>query len=206
LYATYGPQHWWPGSSPFEIAVGAILTQNTSWVNVERAIANLKEHECLSPQAIHCMSVKKLGDLIRSSGFYNIKAMRLKEFVTFLMEQYDGEIERMKRIKRGPLREELLGIRGIGPETGDSIMLYALGKAVFVVDGYTRRILSRHGLIKGDTSYEAIQTLFESNLKRNVNHYNEYHALLVKLAKERCRARDPVCDGCPLASCWGLAT
>lgn len=198
LFAHYGPQHWWPGDTPFEIAVGAILTQNTNWRNVESAIRSLKAKECLSPRAISRISSSKLGNMIRSSGFYNVKAKRLKAFVQFLMDHYDGSIEKMKRRRMDTLRRELLGIKGIGAETCDSILLYALGKPVFVIDAYTRRILLRHGIIDQRAPYDEIQELFEHHLRRDVKLYNEYHALLVKLGKEYCRVSSPRCDGCPL--------
>jgi endonuclease-3 related protein len=198
LFTFYGPQHWWPGETPFEIAIGAILAQNTNWRNAERAITNLKKNGLLLPEGLHRISIPRLGKLIRSAGFYNIKAKRVKHFVTFLMSNYDGAMGKMRHGRLSSLRKELLGIKGIGPETCDSILLYALEKPVFVIDGYTRRILSRHGLIKNDASYDEIRELFESNLKRSIKCYNEYHALLVKLAKEKCRAKNPLCDGCPL--------
>jgi endonuclease-3 related protein len=198
LLAHYGHQHWWPGDTPFEISIGAILTQNTSWRNVERAIACLKDQRCLSVRAIFTISQAKLGQLIRSSGFYTIKAKRLKAFVQFLVDRYGGNIEKMKHKRVDVLREELLGVKGIGDETADSILLYALEKPVFVIDAYTRRIFSRHGLIDQRAAYGEIKDLFEQHLAKDVKRYNEYHALLVKLGKERCRAQHPLCDGCPL--------
>lgn len=203
LFTYYGPQHWWPGDSPFEIVVGAILTQNTNWRNVEIAIARLKKQRCLSPEEISHISLAKLGRLIQSAGFYNIKAKRLKEFVLFLMDNYDGEILKMKQRRVNVLRRELLTVRGIGPETCDSILLYALEKPEFVVDAYTRRILLRHGLIAKNATYEEVKRLFEANLKREVKLYNEYHALLVRLGKDRCKAKNPMCDGCPLEKTVG---
>lgn len=206
LLARYGPQHWWPGDTPFEIALGAILTQNTSWRNVEIAIDNLKKEGCLSPPALSRMSAERLGRLIRSAGFYRIKAKRVKEFVRFLMRRYDGAMGKMKRRKPGFLREELLQIKGIGPETCDSILLYALQKPVFVVDAYTRRILSRHGLIGEHAPYDEIQRFFETGLERDAKVFNEYHALLVRLGKERCRSKHPRCDGCPLEKIAGVGS
>ncbi len=203
LFTYYGPQYWWPGESPFEIAVGAILTQNTNWRNVEIAIVSLKKQRCLSPEEIYHISSAKLGKLIRSAGFYNIKAKRLKEFVLFLMDNYDGEIPKMKRRRVNVLRRELLAVRGIGPETCDSILLYAVEKPVFMVDAYTRRILLRHDLIAENATYDEVKGLFEANLKRGVKLFKEYHALLVRLAKDRCRAKKPICDGCPLEKTVG---
>ncbi len=198
LIAHYGHQHWWPGDTPFEVSVGAILTQNTSWRNVEYAIACLKDHNCLSVQAISAVSQAKLGQMIRSSGFYTIKAKRLKAFVQFLVEHYGGSIKKMKHKRVDVLRKELLRVKGIGDETADSILLYALRKPVFVIDAYTRRIFSRHGFIDQHAAYDEIQELFEQHLEKDVKRYNEYHALLVRLGKERCRAHHPLCDGCPL--------
>jgi endonuclease-3 related protein len=203
LLSYYGPQHWWPGESPFEIIVGAILTQNTNWRNVEAAIANLKRKGLLSASGIHGISTARLGILIRPAGYYNVKAERVKEFVRFFMHTYKGEIERMKRRRGNSLRKELLAIKGIGQETCDSIMLYALGKPVFVVDAYTKRILLRHGIIAENSSYDDIKGLFESSLRRDAKFFNEYHALLVRVGKERCKTRNPLCQDCPLENIVG---
>ncbi len=197
LYRRFGPQHWWPGDSPFEVAASAILTQNTNWGNVEKAIANLKRAGAMSAYGIHRMPAEKLAELIRPSGYFNIKAGRLKEFVKFLAGQYNGKIEDMACEETDVLREKLLGIRGIGPETADSILLYALGKPVFVIDAYTKRALSRHGLLPPDESYERFQGLFHSSLDADTALFNEYHALFVALGKNFCRPR-PACDACPL--------
>ncbi|MEK6776353.1 MAG: endonuclease III domain-containing protein [bacterium] len=197
LHAHYGPQHWWPAKSRFEVIVGAILTQNTNWKNVEKAIANLKAEDLVSPDAIHRVSRKKLSRLIRPSGYFNIKADRLKSFTDFLMSEYGGSLKGMLREKTVTLREKLLSVKGIGPETADSILLYAAGMPVFVVDAYTRRILSRHGLCEDKASYNQIQSLFMENLKPDVRMFNEYHALLVCAGKTQC-ASTPACPGCPL--------
>jgi endonuclease-3 related protein len=197
LHHFFGPQHWWPGETPFEVAVGAILTQNTNWGNVEKAIANLKRDRKLSPRTLHRLSADKLSLLIRQSGYYTVKAKRLKYFADFLMEEYGGSMERMKGAELADIRPRLLHIHGIGPETADSIILYALEKPVFVVDAYTKRVLSRHRLMAHDSSYEAVQEFFHSQLRRNVSLYNEFHALFVRLAKENCR-KVPLCGGCPL--------
>jgi len=198
LYTTFGPQGWWPASSPFEVAIGAILTQNTNWKNVEKAINNLKRHNLLNPKKLKEIDEKKLSILIKPAGYYNQKAKKIKEFVKFLMENYGGKMEKMKGANPVELREKLLSIKGIGRESADSILLYALGMPVFVVDAYTYRIMLRHGLIYEDITYEELKELFEKNLPSDVKIFNEYHALLVKVGKEFCKKRAPKCDECPL--------
>lgn len=198
LYAALGPQNWWPGDTPFEVAVGAILTQNTNWGNVERAIRNLKAAHSLSARRIHAMPVEELAELIRPSGYYNIKTKRLKAFVSYLMTQWGGSMARMARAPQAELREALLSIKGIGPETADSIILYALDKPVFVIDAYTKRILSRHGVLNYDEPYALYQGLFHGSLVPDLALYNEYHALLVMIGKTHCRPKSPLCEGCPL--------
>jgi endonuclease-3 related protein len=197
LYDAFGPQHWWPGETPFEIITGAILTQNTNWSNVEKAIANLKSAGCLAPDELRHIALAQLAELIRPAGYYNIKAKRLKNFVDWLFEQYDGELANLQAINTSQLREELLAIKGIGCETADSILLYALGRSVFVVDAYTARITLRHELIEPGADYEQLRQLFESNLPQDISLFNEYHALLVKAGKEFCRPKAR-CSGCPL--------
>lgn len=197
LYASFGPQYWWPGETPFEIAIGAILTQNTNWSNVEKAIANLKNDKVLNPTALHNMSQDRLAELIRPAGYFNIKAKRLKNFISFLINKYHGSMSRMKKEELNSVRKKLLSVNGIGPETADSIILYALEKPVFVIDAYTKRVLSRHNILEHDASYDTFQKLFHAKLKENVSLFNEYHALVVRLAKENCRTK-PVCTGCPL--------
>lgn len=197
LFKDYGPRHWWPGETPFEVMVGAILTQNTSWRNVEKAIGRLKMENVLNPEGIHRLKESSLATLIRSSGYYRIKAKRLKAFVKFLFEEYKGDLRRMKREGEMDLRKKLLHIHGIGPETADSILLYGLRKPIFVVDAYTKRILSRHGLVSEKASYEDLQTLFMKHLTPDERLYNEYHALLVHLGKTVCK-KIPECDRCPL--------
>lgn len=197
LYSFFGPQHWWPGDTPLEVAVGAVLTQNTNWGNVEKAIENLKSGGKLNPRAIHAMSDAALADCLRPAGYFNIKAQRLKNFVGFLMSTYGGDMLSMKKEKVGTVRDKLLSVNGIGPETADSIILYALEKPVFVIDAYTKRILSRHSIALQASSYETLQNIFHSVLKEDVKLYNEYHALFVRLAKEYCRTV-PLCTGCPL--------
>ena len=197
LYACFGPQHWWPGETPFEVAVGAILTQNTNWYNVEKAIANLKSDKVLNPRALHDMSHERLASLIRPAGYFNIKAKRLKNFIGLLINKYHGSMSKMKREDLSSVRKKLLSVNGIGPETADSIILYALEKPVFVIDAYTKRVLSRHNILEHDASYDAFQELFHSKLRKDISLFNEYHALFVRLAKENCRTK-PLCTGCPL--------
>ena len=200
LYKFYGPQGWWPGRSRLEVIIGAILTQNTAWANVEKAIKNLKSEGLLSsPSRLHKVNTKKLAHLIRPAGYYNVKSKRLKNFTTFLIAEYKGEINRMAKVPTHRLRSELLSINGVGPETCDSILLYAFNRPVFVVDAYTRRIFSRHGFIGNGSTYEFIQAYFMNNLPSEEKKFNEYHALLVRVAKEHCKAR-PICDNCPLNS------
>jgi len=197
LSETYGPRNWWPGETSFEVMVGAILTQNTSWKNVEKAIERLKEKGVLNPKGIRELRKSTLSSLIRSSGYFRIKSERLKVFVDFLFDEYGGSIKRMKRERVGVLRRKLLDVKGIGPETADSILLYGLKKPVFVVDSYTKRILSRHGILSEKASYEEVQNLFMDHLPHDERLFNEYHALLVHLGKTLCK-KVPRCDRCPL--------
>jgi endonuclease-3 related protein len=196
LYRAFGPRHWWPGETPFEVMVGAILTQNTSWRNVEKAIQNLKARKVLHVRGIQQLKTSQLASLIRSSGYFRIKAERLKAFVDFLSENYNGDLKRMKEGVE-TLRQKLLQVKGIGPETADSILLYGLKKPIFVVDAYTKRILSRHGIISAKTSYDEVQKLFMDYLPRDEGLFNEYHALLVHLGKTLCK-KIPRCDRCPI--------
>lgn len=195
----FGSQHWWPADSPFEVIVGAILTQNTNWLNVEKAINNLKVNRLLYPKSLYNLTDRRLAKLIRPAGYYNIKAKRLKNFLRFFIGRYQGSIKKISRVRFDCLRKDLLRINGIGPETADSILLYALNKPVFVVDAYTKRILLRHKLIKEDAGYEEIQNLFRHSLKRDVELFNEYHALLVRIGKEFCFKNKPKCLRCPLS-------
>ena len=197
LYRVLGPQKWWPADSPFEVIIGAILTQNTSWKNVERAIATLKKKKVLDPLKIYAMEEMLLAGAIKSSGFFNLKAKRIKHFMNFFFEHYGGSIEKMFSEDGSRLREKLLQINGLGPETVDSILLYAGEKPFFVVDAYTKRILLRHGLISGTAGYQDIQALFMDNVKKDVHIFNEYHALLVYVGKHFCRRRAR-CEACPL--------
>ncbi len=198
LYSAFGPQHWWPGDGPVEIMIGAVLTQNTNWANVERAIENLKRAGCLDLRCLYEIPVEDLAALIRPSGYFNVKAKRLKALVRFLCDQFDCQVEEMSDVQTDRLREMLLAIPGLGPETVDSILLYALNRPIFVVDAYTKRIFSRHGLCFEDVDYHQLQHEIMSALEPDVNLYNEYHALLVRLGKEYCRKTSPKCSVCPL--------
>ena len=197
LLARFGPQNWWPGETQFEIIVGAILTQNTNWTNVEKAIANLKSANLLTPEKLHNLELTQLAPLIKSAGYFNVKAKRLKNFLTWLFNDYNGSLTDLQQLNTDRLREELLTIKGVGPETADSILLYAFERPVFVVDAYTARIAVRHHLLEPDIDYEQLRYLFESNLSADVKFFNEYHALLVRLGKEFCKPK-PKCSTCPL--------
>ena len=197
LLAHYGRQHWWPGDGPFEVMVGAVLTQNTNWNNVAKAIGNLKAAGKLSAEALDELEPNELAVLIRPAGYYNIKARRLGNLVRWFLSEYDGSIEALVQRPVDTLREELLGINGIGRETADSIILYALNKTTFVVDTYTYRVLARHGCIDTESDYEEIKDYCQRNLPEQAKLYNELHALIVRVGKEHCKPR-PRCDGCPL--------
>lgn len=196
LYRHYGPQHWWPGDSAFEIMVGAVLTQNTAWVNVERAIANLKAAGALSPQAIHATPARRLAAWLRPSGYFNVKARRLRALCAWLLQA--GGVSRLRRMATPPLRAALLAVHGVGPETADDILLYGFDRPVFVIDAYTRRLFRRLGLVQGRESYETLRARFEQALAPDPGLYNEYHALIVRHAKQVCRTR-PRCGACCLA-------
>ncbi len=198
LFEALGPQHWWPGETPFEVMVGAVLTQNTNWRNVEKAIRNLRKADLLDPVALYAVPVEELEELLRPAGYFRVKARRLRSLLAFLTERYGGSLEAMFATNLSTLREELLTLNGIGPETADSILLYAGGLPVFVVDAYTYRILSRHGWIDSEADYHQIQDFFHSRLPDNPALFNEFHALLVYVGKHYCRKRSPECDACPL--------
>jgi endonuclease-3 related protein len=200
LHSAFGAQHWWPGDSPFEIMVGAVLVQNTAWRNVERAIANLRDAGVMDPRAMFELPVEELAELIRPAGYYQVKARRLRSLLTFIVDQYNGSLETMFSTSVDSLREQLLSIHGIGPETADAILLYAGGLATFVVDAYTHRIMARHGWIGYDAGYHEIKEHFESALPADAALYNEYHALLVRAGKEFCHKAAPKCGACPLES------
>ena len=197
LFEARGHQHWWPGETPFEVAVGAVLTQNTAWKNVEKAISNLKKASCLSPDALSAMPIEQLAMLIKPAGYYNIKAKRLKALLDFLFLKAGGDVSSLSSMPLAELRQSLLSVSGIGRETADSIILYAVGKPIFVVDAYTRRIFSRLGLLNESMDYDEIRALFESNLKPDVELFKDYHAQIVIHGKEQCRKK-PACEGCPL--------
>jgi endonuclease-3 related protein len=198
MLTAYGPQHWWPAETPFEVVIGAILTQNTNWKNVERAISNLKHEGLLRPDALASVQPERLAEVIRPAGYYRIKAKRLKNFIDMLVRDFGGDLDALLALRTSSLREAVLGVSGIGPETADSIVLYAAHRPVFVVDAYTARILHRHGVIDLDATYEDIQSLMQDNLAEDVPTFQEYHALLVEVGKRQCRKAAPDCAGCPL--------
>lgn len=198
LFDYYGPQNWWPADSPFEVIIGAILTQNTNWTNVEKAILNLKQADALSVQKLEQMDAPGLAKLIRPSGYFNIKAKRLKNVIHFLLTKYDGDLNRMFEREMGALRSELLSLNGVGPETADSILLYAGNYPTFVIDAYTKRIFTRLGLFDETMRYEQMRDYFHRRLQQDVTVFNEYHALIVSHAKAFCNKK-PACQGCPLS-------
>jgi endonuclease-3 related protein len=198
LFTAFGPQHWWPGRTPFEVIVGAILTQNTSWTNVERAIANLRKARLLTPAAIEKAAPQKIEALIRASGYFRQKARKLKAFCAFLRFEYGGSLKKMFAQPTPALREKLLGVFGIGPETADSILLYAGAHPVFVVDAYTKRMMARHGWVKEDAKYDDVRWMFERRFPGDAARFNEFHALIVRTGKKFCRTREPDCEACPL--------
>jgi len=197
LMACYGPQYWWPAQEPFEIIVGAILTQSAAWGNVEKAIANLKAAKALSPTALRHLSPSEVATLIHPCGYYNAKALKLRSLAHWLEKHCDNNLDKLFANNTDYLRQQLLSIHGIGQETADSIILYAASKPIFVIDAYTRRIINRIGLAPDSNSYTAYQTLFMDNLPTDARLFNEYHALLVCLAKNACRNR-PLCQQCCL--------
>lgn len=197
MFDALGPQQWWPGETPFEVIIGAILTQNTNWSNVEKAIKNLKADGKLSPEGIKNVPLAELAKLIRPSGFFNVKARRVKAFIHWLFSRYEGSLSRMFNQDLQTLRNELLSVKGIGPETADSILLYAGNMPTFVVDAYTHRIFSRHGFIAEESTYEEMKSFFEERLPKDVKLFNEYHALLVHIGKRYCKPKK-ACEPCPL--------
>jgi endonuclease-3 related protein len=199
LNGYFGDLHWWPADDPFEVMVGAILTQNTAWTNAVKAIKALRKRRLLAPAALSRIPEDELAPIIRSSGYYHLKAARLKAFVRFFLDEYSGNVPNMKSEGLPILREKLLAVRGIGPETADSILLYACQKPVFVSDAYTRRILLRHGFIDEDADYREIQSLFMASLPHDNILFNQFHALIVNTGKTFCR-KTPECADCPLAS------
>jgi len=197
LYKAFGPRHWWPGDSPFEVAIGAILTQNTAWRNVRKAIGNLKAAGLLSPDALYDLPVQDVAAVIRPAGYYNVKARRLKNFVEFLFLENGGDLECLLTEALDTLRNKLLSIKGVGPETADSILLYAGNRPTFVVDTYTKRILFRHKLMPQEASYDEVRSFFMDCLAPDAAMFNEYHALLVHLGHTFCSKRKPKCTACP---------
>lgn len=197
LYSRYGPQDWWPAESELECILGTILTQNTSWKNVEKAFENLKSRGLISVDKLDSISTEKLALLIRPSGYFNQKAVKIKTFISYVKKAYNGELGKMLDEDTDRLREKLLSIKGIGPETADSILLYALKRPVFVIDTYTSRVLSRHSMVSMETSYQEMQELLMNSVPNDVQVFNEYHALFVKVGKEHCK-RKALCKGCPL--------
>jgi len=196
-----GPQNWWPADTELEVMIGAVLTQNTNWGNVEKAIRELRRHGMLSVAALAEAEASELARLIRPAGYFNVKAARLKNLVYFIRDRYGGDLQEMLEEETENLRRSLLSINGIGPETADSILLYAAGRPVFVIDAYTRRILARHGICSPRAGYEEVQNLLSSNLPASPELFNEFHALIVAVGKHYCR-KQPRCELCPLKD-WG---
>lgn len=200
----FGPQNWWPAETELEVMVGAILTQNTNWKNVEKAIENLKRKGLLSLQGLSSLPMSELAEEIRPAGYFNIKAKRLKNLIDFVVEGYQADLSGFLKDKTETLREGLLSVKGVGPETADSILLYAARRPVFVIDAYTHRILKRHGMTEEQVTYHELQALFMDHLPDDPEFFNEFHALIVKAGKEYCRKK-PLCHLCPLQQ-WGTIT
>lgn len=198
LYERFGPQNWWPAETRFEVIAGAILTQSTSWRNVEKAISSLRDAGVLSLDDLLKIDIQELAELIRPSGYYNMKARKLKAIVDFLSENFRSDLDLFFERPLDEVRRDLLNVYGVGPETADSILLYAGGLPSFVVDAYTRRIFGRLSIIPPDLSYEEARSFFMENLPSSARLYNEYHALIVRLGKEICTSRDPECNLCPV--------
>ena len=198
LWAHFGPQHWWPGDTRFEVILGALLTQNTSWRNAEIALGNLRRRRLLSPRKLGCLSAVRLSRLLRPSGYYRQKTRTVRSFLRYLEKRCAGSLNRLFRQPTPSLRAELLSLPGVGPETADSILLYAGQRPVFVIDDYTRRVLDRHGLAPAAAGYAELQHLFQHSLPPDPALYNEYHALLVAVGKTYCHRQQPNCPACPL--------
>lgn len=198
LLAFYGPQNWWPAESNFEMLVGAVLTQNTNWQNVKKTIDKIRSEGLLTFDGLYSLPVENLAQLIKSSGYYNLKARRLRNLMHMIATCYDGSLDRLLACESSIARESLLGVKGIGPETADSILLYGGKHPLFVVDTYTHRIFSRHDLVPDECGYEQLQDLFMDHLDHDPDLFNEYHALIVRTAKEFCKKNSPLCDHCPL--------
>jgi len=195
LHRHYGEQHWWPAQSGFEVMVGAVLTQNTAWTHVEKAIINLKAVNSLDAESIVLAQHRHLAAWLRPSGYFNVKAQRLRSLCRFVLDS--GGVEALSAMPTPSLRADLLAVKGVGPETADDILLYAFERPVFVIDAYTRRLFSRLGMVSGEEGYEELRLWFESSLGADVALYNEYHALIVVQAKDVCKKR-PLCESCVL--------
>jgi endonuclease-3 related protein len=202
MLSHFGPQHWWPGETALEVMVGAVLTQNTNWKNVEKAISRLKAKGLLSLKSIHKLSTPQLADEIKSSGYYQVKARRLKNLISFIMEHYEGALSSFLTDEMEKQRSGLLKVKGIGEETADSILLYAANRPTFVVDTYTYRLLCRHGMAPEAVTYGELQAIFMDNLPADPELFNEFHALIVRTGKAYCRKNTPRCELCPLRE-WG---
>lgn len=198
MYAHFGHRSWWPGNTKFEIIVGAILTQNTNWTNVEKAIANLKRDGLLNARKLYAVHPSTCASLIRPAGYFRVKTKRLRSFLKFFVENYAASTRRMVGEDLEKLRDELLSVNGVGPETADSILLYALNKPIFVIDAYTKRILNRHRMCSEEAAYDELQEIFMDHLEHDADLFNDYHAQLVQVGKTYCRPKDPKCDDCPL--------
>ncbi len=205
LLEHFGPQGWWPGETPLEIMVGAVLTQNTNWSNVSKAIDNLKNENLLIFEKLHDLPVDVLAQKIKPAGYFNIKAARLKNLLDYIGREHDGSLEDMFKQDMHSLREEILTVKGIGPETADSILLYAGNKPVFVIDAYTHRIFVRHNIVADEDGYYELQEYFMLSLPEDIELYNEYHALIVRLGKEFCKKSKPLCSRCPLGKFEGFS-
>lgn len=199
LLNAFGHRNWWPAESPFEVIIGAILTQNVSWRNAARAIDGLKAAGLMSPEALRASSPQEIAPLIRPSRFYNMKAVKVKSFIDFFYREYGGDLETMATEDPATLRIKLLAVKGLGQETVDCILLYACGKPVFVVDAYTKRILTRYGAFEKDPSYEDIQKYFMAGLPEDIDLYNDFHAQIVHLGHTTCIPVNPGCSSCPIA-------
>lgn len=200
LFSHYGPQRWWPADSFLEMLVGAVLTQNTNWKNVEKALESLKQAEMLSLEALSAVSMDELAQLIRPAGYYNLKSKRLKNLLQLIADEYGGDLQKLQDDDLQSSRKKLLGVKGIGEETADSILLYGCSHPIFVIDTYTHRVFSRHNLVEEESTYADMQQSFMDSLPSNAQLFNEYHALIVRTAKDYCRKSKPLCDACPLNS------
>ena len=200
LYAHWGPQHWWPADSRLEIIIGAVLTQNTTWKQVEKAIDRLKKHQAIDLRVLSQVPHETICTWIRPTGYFNKKATTLQQISKYIIEQHTASIDSLFSRATSPLRKELLSWPGVGPETADSILLYAAHREVFVVDAYTRRFMKRHGWCKGDESYDDLATLISEQLPKSVELNQEFHALIVKLGQHHCQSSRPACSACPLGT------